>query len=387
MHILVIPSGYPTEDAPIRGIFFKEQAMALKKASYNVGVIYSETRRITKVNVENLKNFHFQITDKVEDGVNTIRLKGWNILMMRNSLGINLWIRQTVGLFDKYIKKYGKPDIIHVHCGLYGGGAAKIIKEKYGIPYVITEHSSQVLNRKLDKFHEKTLREAYNNADSLISVGEKLKKSMGNYTDAKIEVIPNIVNTDRFFVKNKENNDKFKFLSISNLIKSKNVNLTIEAFSKNFKGNEKFELHIVGEGNEKDNLINLAKELGVFNQVKFYGRVDRENLPDLIQSCDCFVLPSEFETFGVVYIEALACGLPVIATKCGGPEDFVSHDLGYMIEVNDTYALEEVMKKAPNEISKFNKEEMSNYIKNKFSEKVVIDQITELFLNIIKKDK
>ncbi|NLM05002.1 MAG: glycosyltransferase family 4 protein, partial [Clostridiales bacterium] len=114
MHVLIIPSAYPTEDAPLRGTFFKEQALALKEGNLKVGVIYSETRRVTGINANTLKKFHFQVNDSLENGVRTVRLQGWNILMMRNSLGINLWVKQTLKLFKLYIKKYGLPDLIHV---------------------------------------------------------------------------------------------------------------------------------------------------------------------------------------------------------------------------------------------------------------------------------
>lgn len=382
MHILVLPSAYPTEDAPIRSMFFKEQALGLKKASNNVGVVYNETRRITGVNINTLKKFHFQTVDVNEEGINTIRLKGWSVLLMRNSLGIGLWIRQSVNLIEKYIKKYGKPDIIHVHCGLYAGSVAEIIKGRYNIPYVITEHSSQVLNKKMDAYHEGLLKSAYDNADALISVGEKLKQSMESYTKNSITVVPNIVNTSNFNIK-EIIKDKFVFVSVSNLKKSKNVDLTIKAFAKNFKDNKNVILQIAGEGEEMAPLKELSRELGVEDQVIFHGRVERKDMPSLLQNSDCFVLPSQFETFGVAYIEALACGLPIITTKCGGPEDFYREDLGCMIEVGDEEALRKSMIYVMNNIENYDKKELSNYVKNKFSEGIVVNQIIKVFNNLI----
>ena len=270
MHILIIPSAYPTEDAALRGTFFKEQAIALKENNLKVGVIYSETRRRTGININTLKKFHFQVKDSIEEGIRTIRLQGWNILMMRNSLGINLWVKQTLKLFKLYIKKYGLPDLIHVHIGLYGGVAAKKIKEIYNIPYVITEHSSNVLNGTLNEYNKKLLKEAYDNADYLISVGEKLKTKMADYTDNEICVIPNIVNTDRFIInKSKKEKNKFRFVSVSFLNDNKNVDLTIKAFNKVPLGKEEYELYIAGDGAAREKLENLVKELNLDKQVKF----------------------------------------------------------------------------------------------------------------------
>lgn len=379
MHILILPSAYPTEDAPLRSTFFKEQAIALKEAGHEVGVIYSETRRITGINFNTLKKFHFQIEDKNEEGINTIRLKGWNIFMMRNSLGINLWIKQTVKLFNLYTKKYGRPDLIHVHCGLYGGAAAALIKEKYNIPYIITEHSSNVLNGTMDEYHRGLLQKGYNNANYLISVGEKLKEKMKGYTNNKIEVIPNIVNTEKFLPSNKEKEGVFRFLSVSFLNPNKNVDLTIRAFSMAFKNKDNVELYIVGDGSERFKLETLVNDLGIESKVKFLGKVKREDLPSFLKTGDAFVLPSKYETFGVVYIEALACGLPIITTKCGGPEDFYREDLGYIIDVGDEEALCDAMIKMTKNKDKFDAASMSKYVKNRFSKEVIVKKIEEIY--------
>ena len=383
MHILILPSGYPTKEEPLRSIFFKEQAIALKDSGHKVGVIYSETRRITNINYENLKENHFQVTYTEEDGVDTVRLHGWNILMMRNFLGVNLWVKQTISLYKKYVSKYGKPDIIHVHCGLYGGLAAKYIKDIYSVPYVITEHSSLVLNNILNDYNKNILKIAYDNANYLISVGEKLKSSMMEYTKNKIIVIPNIVNTDEFKVCNNER-EKFRFLSVAYLKKNKRIDLVIESFSRLKKKYDNIELYIGGAGPEEEYLKDIIYKYNIDKDVKLLGEVSREDLPDCMGNADCFVLPSMFETFGVVYIEALACGVPIISTKCGGPEDFFNENLGYMIEVNNSNELYKAMENSINNKDRFNKEEISLYIKNRFSKEVIVKEIEKVYNLIIK---
>lgn len=383
MHILIIPSGYPTEDAPLRSTFFKEQAVALKEEGNKVGVIYSETRRITGINLNTLKKNHFQIKEYVEEGINTIRLHGWNILMMRNSLGINFWIKQSLILFNKYIKKYGKPDIIHVHCGLYGGIVAKLIKDKYSIPYVITEHSSIVMNHLLDDYHKKLLKVAYNNSNKLISVGGKLKEAMKIYTNKEIVVIPNIVDTSVFRYEANQKDLKFKFVSVSMLKSDKNIELLLRAFENAFKNCEQIGLMVIGDGPERYKLEKLAEELDIKKQVEFLGAVERRNLPKYLQRASAFALPSNYETFGVAYIEALACGLPIITTKCGGPEDFYEEKLGYIIPKGDMQALSIAMSDMVINYDRFKKDEISKYIKEKFSKKVIIKKIREVYLETI----
>lgn len=383
MHILIIPSAYPTKDAPLRSTFFKEQALALKKAGNTVGVIYNETRRITGINLNALKNNHFQIREYCEDGLNTLRLHGWNIFMMRNKIGIDFWIKNSLKLYDIYCEKYGNPDIIHVHCGLYGGVLASIIKEKYNIKYVITEHASIVMNNLLDDYHKKLLSKAYNNADKLIAVGEKLKKSMMNYTTNDIVVVPNIVDTSIFNYGNNKKSDKFIFASVCLLTKNKNVDKTIKAFAKNFKGKSNIELMIIGSGPEKTFLEGLVKELGVEKQINFVGAVNRENLKGYLEKATAFVLPSSFETFGIAYIEALACGLPIIATKCGGPEDFYKDYLGYMIPKDDDIALDTAMNDMVENIDNFDRDKIAKYVIDTFSSEVISEKLNKIFFEVI----
>jgi glycosyltransferase involved in cell wall biosynthesis len=383
MHILIIPSSYPAEDAPLRSTFFKEQAIALKEDGNKVGVIYSETRRITGINLNTLKKNHFQVKEYVEDGINTIRLHGWNILMMRNSLGINLWIKQSLILFNKYIKKYGKPDIIHVHCGLYGGIVAKLIKQQHDIPYVITEHSSIVMNHLLDDYHKKLLKEAYNTSDKLISVSRKLKEGMKVYTKKEIVVIPNIVDTAIFKYEANQRDSKFKFVSVCMLKSDKNIELLLRAFENAFKNNEQIGLMVIGDGPEKYKLESVAEELGIKKQVEFLGAVERKDLSKYLQKASAFALPSNYETFGVAYIEALACGLPIITTKCGGPEDFYEEKLGYIIPKGDMQSLSSAMRDMVINYDRFKKDEISKYIKEKFSKKVIVERIKKVYLEII----
>ncbi|MDU5109540.1 MAG: glycosyltransferase, partial [Clostridium sp.] len=350
---------------------------------HKVGVIYSETRRITNINYKNLKRNHFQITFNNEDGVNTVRLHGWNILMMRNFLGVNLWVKQTLSLYEKYVERYGKPDIIHVHCGLYGGLAAKVIKDKYSIPYVITEHSSIILNNSLNDYNKQVLTVAYNNADKLISVGNKLKCSMKNYTNNDIVVVPNIVNTDGFKVSKEYKREKFRFLTVAYLKKNKRIDLVIEAFTKLKEKHNNIELYIGGDGPEKTNIQGLIDKHNLNEYVHLLGEVSRKDLPKVMGNSDCFVLPSMYETFGVVYIEALACGIPIIATRCGGPEDFFNENLGYMIDVDNLNELCNVMENILINNSKFDRNEISEYVKNRFGRKAIVQELEKVYNSII----
>jgi L-malate glycosyltransferase len=382
MHVLFIPSAYPTKENPLSSIFYKEQALAIKDADNKVGVIFAETRRVSKINYNMLKNNHFQIKRYNENGLITYRLHGWNIFTMRGPLGINFWVKQSLKLFEQYITTEGIPDIIHVHSALYGGLVGKEIKRIYNIPYVITEHSSAVLQKILREHDIPILESVYNNSNHIISVGKALKKAIGEYTEKSIDVIPNIVDINRFSI-NKKENDNFTFISICHLKENKNVDLTIKAFYEVVKKYKNGRLLIVGDGPERQNLTNLVSGLGIQNNIEFVGAVSRENLNKYINRADAFVLPSKYETFGIAYIEALACGIPIITSKCGGPEDFFCDDIGYMISLDKDNDLKDAMLSIIENIDKFDSYKLRLHVESRFSKEVVADKIIKAYRQVL----
>ncbi|GAA0083809.1 glycosyltransferase [Clostridium sp. CTA-7] len=386
MHILVIPSAYPTLENPLSSIFYKEQAKAIQEAGNKVGVIFSETRRVSGINFNSFNKNHFQIRKYIEDGLTTYRLHGWNIFTMRGTLGVDLWVKQSLKLFHKYIESEGKPDIIHVHSALYGGLVGMNIKKLYNIPYVITEHSSSVLKYELRKHDLPILKSVYDYADRIISVGEALKESINKHSKNYVEVIPNIVDIEKFNINKNTIKENFNFISISHLKENKNIDLTIRALYKVIKVYNNVKLTIVGDGPEKQNLIDLVNKLGISENVEFVGAVSREELNKYINRSNAFVLPSKYETFGIVYIEALSCGIPIITTKCGGPEDFYNEDIGYMIESEDEDILKDVMIEMIENINRFDPNTLRKYVESKFSKKVISNKIIAVYKDILNKN-
>jgi glycogen synthase len=139
MHILILSTGYPTDYVPLDGIFFRDQAEALAAENEKVGVIAVNpisVKSILKHRKINLGLFSFS-----KNNVNTNLYKYINIpkyptYCVKKSLG------KGMKIFEKYVSENGKPDIIHVHC-FESGPLANEIKQKYGIPYIITEHSTK----------------------------------------------------------------------------------------------------------------------------------------------------------------------------------------------------------------------------------------------------
>lgn len=151
------------------------------------------------------------------------------------------------------------------------------------------------------------------------------------------------------------------------------MDILIKAFYNKFKGDMNVTLRIGGDGNEYINLKNLIRELGLESQVTLLGSLDRNEVAQEMANCTCFVLASRYETFGVVFIEALSFGKPIIATKCGGPEGIINNSNGILVNVDDIEGLSKAMLDIKNNINLYDSDSIKTYCKEKFSERAVID--------------
>ena len=143
-------------------------------------------------------------------------------------------------------------------------------------------------------------------------------------------------------------------------------------------------LTIYGDGPERTVLEKKIVEKGLAKKVCLYGRYFREQLLDMYDAADAFVLASQGETFGVVYIEAMAAGLPVIATICGGPEDIVNDKVGVLIEKENLCQLVAAMEWMIENIGNYNRDEIRRYAVSKFSPEQVAAKLTEVFQDVLK---
>lgn len=136
-----------------------------------------------------------------------------------------------------------------------------------------------------------------------------------------------------------ELSEKPEYIYVGRLVKYKNIDVIINALNEIYPSKD-FKLHIVGVGAERDNLENLVNELGLRENVVFHGQVSRDNVFDLMKKSYCFVMVSENETFGMVYIEAMLAGCITIASKGGGVDGvIVDGENGFLSEQGDVNSL------------------------------------------------
>lgn len=374
MNILVIPSEeFQPPESHLAGIFQRHQCTAMHRAGWKVSVLsvrlqfsavmilkalamrlvgrvpgrglegYS-TRGLLRLLKEKCWQPEESVTHEVIDGYPAVRISG---LYLRRPSPENdhvSWVRAGKVGFAEFVRIHGKPDLIHVHNCNPAGLLARTIHEQTGIPYMITEHSSYYHRTLIPQRLLPRLRDAFASAKviSVVSpaLGECLVRDVGPQV-AKYRWIPNVVDPEfeSLDAPQRCQSAGFQLLSIGELIPLKGHRELISAFAKAFAGQPDVTLRIAGDGALDGELRSLIQSLQITGQVQLLGRLARNQVQEEIKACHCLVLPSHFETFGVVLIEALVQGRPVIASACGGPNCVVDESNGLLVPPKDISAL------------------------------------------------
>jgi glycosyltransferase involved in cell wall biosynthesis len=175
----------------------------------------------------------------------------------------------------------------------------------------------------------------------------------------------------------------FVFFSLCHLVAEKGVDDLLKAARLAMAELPAMRLVIGGDGPMRENLKALAEHLNIADRVTWLGQVDPAAAPSFYRSCDAFILPSRGETFGVVYVEALACGKPVIATRCGGPEAIVHEGNGLLVPIGDVRAIASAMVNMARSRDRYNADDIRNDFMKRFSRPAVVGQLLTLYRSVL----
>ena len=151
------------------------------------------------------------------------------------------------------------------------------------------------------------------------------------------------------------------------------------------KIDEKMYLTIIGEGEERGRLQDRIDQLGLSNNIFLVGRKTKSEIVQILNNSSAFILPSRSENFSVSVLEALAVGLPVIATLCGGIKECIDDSNGLLVPIEDVNSLSDAMKKMYYTIDKYDSQSISQDCFDRFSPSVIAAQLIDVFDSAIKK--
>lgn len=280
------------------------------------------------------------------DGIHVIGTKGIDIPGFR-ALTFKINAKKAL---ENLIEKEDI-DIVHGHYLFPAGAVAVEVGKKHGIETYVTAHGSDMFELyKKQKFMRRPIKKVLKNADNVLAVSNALKDEILSTNvpniKEKTSIYWNSVDTEKFHPQNIKN-DKPVVMFVGNLIKRKNVKSILDA-KKDCKTD--FELVIVGGGQLLNDLKNKVENENITN-VTFTG--PKNDVENIIPKADLLVLPSFSESFGLVLIEALSCGVPVIGSNVGGIKEIITKDVGLLINPNDPKTIAISIDKMLEDIEKY----------------------------------
>jgi N-acetyl-alpha-D-glucosaminyl L-malate synthase BshA len=245
------------------------------------------------------------------------------------------------------VVKNNNVDLLHVHYAIPHASAAFMAKqilaeEKIHVPFITTLHGTDITLVGRDKTYAPVVTFSINKSDAITAVSNNLRKETLENFDIKkdISVIHNFVDINRFSVKPLDafkkaiapNGEKV-ILHASNFRKVKRIADVIYTFNK-IKKSIPSKLLLVGDGPERHMAEELCRELGIFEETRFVGK--QQDMEDIYAIADLFLLPSEYESFGLAALEAMATGTPVVATNAGGIPEIITHGKnGFLCDIGN----------------------------------------------------
>lgn len=373
----MISRGIPTSEDAQWGCFEKDQAEALASLGHKI-IVFSVDSRFR------LKWRKIGITECEVNGVKFINLFLFpSILLFNTKLKHKFRNWQFLFLMRKVVKKYGLPEILYSHF-YHNTSHAVVIKNKYHIPLVGIEHAALLNNDNIPYKMKYKGAIAYNNTDAIISVSKTLSERIKFHFNKDSYVVYNAIGSEFKYWKTEFNNSKLIFITVGTLEFRKGFDLLVPAFKKANLPKEKWEMRIIGSGKEHINLQKQIIESNLDKNIFLLGRKNKNEIVKLLNESNVFILPSRNENFSVAVLEALACGLPVISSICGGIKECISDINGMLFPVDDVDGLAKAIVKMYSNYQFYDRMKISEDCQNRFSASVIANDLTNVFENVLK---
>jgi glycosyltransferase involved in cell wall biosynthesis len=349
LKVLFLASWYPSRLHPVNGIFIQKHAEAVAKCC-DVAALFVGCD-------PNLTDSPYEIESGYERDVFTVRVYYRPTRLRIRGLawlGNQLHYMRAAGLGRKTVlKAWGRIDVLHVNVAHNAGFLALLWKSLYGTQYLLTEHCSLYTDEdgsyhRMPPLLRALTRRVFHNACAVTAVSTYLMEALqrcGLAPKGRTYVVPNVVDVPWRGAPCPKEDGEIHILTVALLSdKAKNLSGLLRTFARMVERNPRVRLHIVGDGADRPRLEALAAELDLLPaQVSFHGYVPNHRLDAYFNQAHFFVLNSHYETFSVATVEALIHGVPVVVTRCGGPESFVTTEVGILVERNNEASLLEGM--------------------------------------------
>lgn len=382
MKVLFVSSWYPTPENPNYGIFIQEHAKAIQSTSNEIHVF--------AVVVLRSKAF-LDITFRqyVDDwGIRTSELILYSRFrdLIYHLVPLQNWMANYY--FKKHIAAHFTPDIIHSNVIFPAGMLGDYFARKYRKPHIISEHWSKIGDLLNKRFLSSMAKSSYLRANKILPVSAFLRNRMmqliPNLSSDSFTIIPNVIESDLFTYQVKQSSeDEIHFCAIATWASKRVPDKKPEFFMNALntlqqKTSKRIKLTMVGGGNRVMELKNKSEAMDI--EIDFVGHQTKKAIVDILHNSDFFIHASRIETFGVVIVEALMTGTPVICSNVGALPELVDDASGVLCE-NTPEAWIAGIEKAMNTM--FDTQYISERVMTEFSIKKIGEKIADVYETLI----
>lgn len=351
--ILLVASWYPGERAPTRGSFVREQAIALSKRGYDVHVAsFDRDGRRRPFKWEERRDPAGIVEHALGAAWPLHRLVGF------------YWPRLFAARLDSLIDEL-RPTLIHAHAVRPAGVVTSRAAATSRIPFVLTEHSGPLTAFWWTKHGRRQIAHAFEACDVRIAVSSSLRADIEQLfpRSGPWEVIPNGIDIAAIEPKARPTFSR-DLLFVGGLEPVKDIATILRSLARLDEG---VSLTIVGRGPEEPRLRKLAGELNLESRIRWLGAQSRQQVFEQMRRHAALIVASRVETFSLVAAEALACGTPVVATRCGGPEEIVPAFGGKLVPVGDDVAMAAAISHVLSHAHEFDPQTLWDHVEKRFS--------------------
>ncbi|MFL2564112.1 MAG: glycosyltransferase [Flavobacteriales bacterium] len=363
--VLHLAKWYPNKAEPLLGIFIQKHIKSLQQSFDNKVISVYQTNTF-KSNIHRIVN-HCNNTEEVV----YYHKKG---LLNKIRVLYRVW---------KETKRF-QPHLIHAHVMGWNSSLAFLFSRTNQVPFLISEHWSGYRKKGYAQlnFASKIFRKiSARKAEQICVVSNFLKEDMIKCgVEANYTIIGNVVDGETLDI---GKNKTFSFVFAGDLVQeTKNVKGILEAFNEVIKHHKYIKLDVIGDGKDLKNYKDLSDQLELNNHVSFHGNQSNKYVYKTLSQSHVLIVNSYFETFSIICAEALSCGIPVISTKCGGPESYLNDETGILIDRDNNNQLTKAMMTVISDYDKYEPEKLKSMV-HQFSMDSIGEKINQQYLRAL----
>lgn len=387
LSVMVLASWYPNKDDMFNGDFVERH---VKASAYYARVFVVFVKKS-----EELKHDEEQIERSEEGNIVVIRAYygcKHSIRIIEQWLSNRKYNLLQKKIIESLVAEFGLPSIVHVHMAMKAGVGAIYLKEKYKIPYVLTEnwtgyYPQSIPNlRDYNWWYRFKTKQVLKQTDLFLPVTDDLGKLVqSTIANIKYKTVPNVVDLGKFYLDQTNQEHPFRFIHASYLNYQKNPEAMLRAAALLNKRGYKFELFMIGR--KAADLEDLARELGIFSLVIFMDAVPYGEVAKLMQRSSALLLFSRFENLPCIVLEALCTGLPVVSSRVGGISEVVNSGNGILVDSLSEGELAKAMEEMINKYTAFDRQAISRRASEQFGLEAVGKSFYEIYLELLPNKK